>query len=109
MIVFAIATGFALQLPRAVVATQPVDEAEKQELRSAGIPLAASAMGLIRAIVGFVAFMLAFDFKNSGAPLWQLGIRGRPPPSSGSSWGRCSRRGCVGWRPRNASSSARSW
>ena len=74
MIVFAIATGFALQLPRAVVATQPVDEVEKQELRSAGITLAASAMGLVRAIVGFVAFMLAFDFKNSGAPLWQLGF-----------------------------------
>jgi MFS family permease len=74
VIVFAVATGFALQLPQAVVATQPVDEAEKQELRSAGITLAASAMGLVRAIVGFVAFMLAFDFKNSGAPLWQLGF-----------------------------------
>ena len=74
MIVFAVATAFAVQLPRAVVATQPVDEVEKQELRSAGITLAASAMGLVRAIVGFVAFMLAFDFKNSGAPLWQLGF-----------------------------------
>lgn len=74
MVVFAVATGFALQLPQAVVATEPVDEVEKQELRSAGITLAASAMGLIRAIVGFVAFMLAFDFKDSGAPLWQLGF-----------------------------------
>jgi MFS family permease len=74
MVVFAVATGFAVQLPQAVVATQPVDEVEKQELRSAGITLAASAMGLIRGIVGFVAFMLAFDFKNSGAPLWQLGF-----------------------------------
>lgn len=74
MIVFAAATGFALQLPHVVVATEPADDLEKQELRSAGILLAASAMGLVRGIVGFVSFMLAFDFKNSGAPLWHLGF-----------------------------------
>ncbi len=77
LIVFAVATGFAVQLPQARGRDEPVDEAERQELRSAGITLAASAMGLVRGIVGFVAFMLAFDFKNSGAPLWQLGLRGR--------------------------------
>ena len=36
--------------------------------------LAASAMGLMRGIVGFLAFMLAFDFKSTGAPLWELGV-----------------------------------
>jgi MFS family permease len=56
------------------VAVEPADEAERQELRSAGILLAASAMGLVRGIVGFVAFMLAFDFKNNDAPLWHLGL-----------------------------------
>jgi MFS family permease len=74
LIVFAAAAVYALQLPQVAVATQPADEAEKQELRSAGIFLAASAMGLIRAIVGFVSFMLAFDFKNHDAPLWSLGL-----------------------------------
>jgi len=74
LVAFAVAAVLALQLPQAVVATQPVNEAEKEELRSAGIMLAASAMGLVRAIVGFVAFMLAFDFKNSDAPLWYLGL-----------------------------------
>jgi MFS family permease len=74
IIAFAAGTVFALQLPQVAVATQPAGEAEKEELRSAGIVLAASAMGLIRAIVGFVSFMLAFDFKNSGSPLWHLGL-----------------------------------
>ena len=91
-----------------MVATQPVDEVEKQELRSAGITLAASAMGLVRGIVGFVAFMLAFDFKNGGAPLWQLGFVAAAA-QLGFFIGAVSRPGCVGWRPRNASSSAPSW
>ena len=73
-IVFFIGTVLSFQLPATTVATQPADEAELEELRSAGIVHAASAMGLIRGIVGFLAFMLAFDFKNSGAPLWQLGF-----------------------------------
>jgi hypothetical protein len=25
-------------------------------------------------MVGFLSFMLAFDFKNAGSPLWQLGL-----------------------------------
>jgi len=74
LVVFAAAAVFALQLPQIAVASQPADEIEKQELRSAGILLASSAMGLVRAIVGFVAFMLAFDFKNDDAPLWHLGL-----------------------------------
>lgn len=74
MIVFAVATGFALKLPRTSVAEQPVDKVEREELRSAGIKLASSAMALVRGVVGFLSFMLAFDFKNSGAPLWYLGV-----------------------------------
>ncbi len=31
-------------------------------------------MAVIRGIVGFLSFMLAFAFKNAGAPLWQLGV-----------------------------------
>lgn len=73
-LVFAVATGFALQLPRVSVAEAPADQAEREELRGAGITLASSAMALVRGIVGFLAFMLAFDFKNGGAPLWYLGV-----------------------------------
>ena len=73
-IIFAIGTIVALQLPPTTVAVAPPGESEREELRSAGIVHASSAMGLIRGIVGFLAFMLAFDFKSNGSPLWQLGL-----------------------------------
>jgi MFS family permease len=73
-IVFVVGTGLALRLRPTVVAIEPVDEAEREELRSAGIVLASSAMGLLRGIVGFLSFMLAFGFKDRDAPLWQLGL-----------------------------------
>jgi hypothetical protein len=72
MVVFIGAAITAFQLPPARVASQPPGEAERMELRAAGIFLAASAMGLLRAIVGFLLFMLAFYFKDLG--LVQLGI-----------------------------------
>jgi MFS family permease len=74
IVVFVAATVTAIQLPPTRIATEPPGEAERAELRAAGIFLAASAMGLLRGIVGFLAFMLAFYFKNIGAPLWQLGV-----------------------------------
>ena len=73
-VVFAVGTILALQLPPTKVAAEPEGEAEREELRSAGIRHASVAMSLIRGMVGFLAFMLAFDFKNSGAPLWKLGF-----------------------------------
>lgn len=73
-VVFAVGTIFALQLPPTTVAAEPEGEAEREELRSAGITHAAVAMSILRGMVGFLAFMLAFDFKNAGAPLWQLGF-----------------------------------
>lgn len=72
-IVFAVGTVLALQLPPTTVAAEPPGEAEKEELRSAGIVLASSAMSVMRAIVGFLAFMLAFAIKENGA-LWELGL-----------------------------------
>ena len=69
-IVFAVGTILALQLPPTTVAAEPAGE----ELRSAGIMHASVAMSLIRGMVGFLSFMLAFEFKNAGAPLWQLGL-----------------------------------
>jgi len=73
-VVFAVGTILALQLPPTTVAAEPEGEAEREELRSAGITHASTAMSLIRGMVGFLSFMLAFDFKNEGAPLWQLGF-----------------------------------
>ncbi len=73
-IVFTVATGLALKLPPTTVAAEPEGEAEREELRSAGIFLAGTSMAVIRGVVGFLSFMLAFAFKNAGAPLWQLGV-----------------------------------
>ncbi len=72
-IVFGVGTVLALRLTPTTVAAQPADEAEKQELRSAGILLASSAMSLMRGVVGFLSFMLAFAIKENGA-LWELGL-----------------------------------
>ena len=75
-IVFAIGAGFATMLPKVVVATEPPGAAEKLELKSAGIRLAASAMGLIRAAVGLLLLVLAFAFKAGDIPLWFVGAAG---------------------------------
>jgi hypothetical protein len=53
---------------------EPEGQEERAELRSAGIVLAASGMALLRAIVGFLAFLVAFHFRRSDAPSWWYGI-----------------------------------
>ena len=72
IVVFAIGTVLAFSLPQAAVAAEPVGEAEEAELRSRGIFLAASSMGLMRAIVGFLVFLLAFALREQ--PRWHLGL-----------------------------------
>jgi hypothetical protein len=71
-VAFVIGAVLSFRLPAATVAVAPPDDMEKQELRSGAILLAASAMGILRAIVGFVAFLLAFDYKGEDA--WKLGV-----------------------------------
>jgi MFS family permease len=73
-VVFVVGTALALKLPPTTVAVEPPGEAEEEELRSAGIFLAGTSMAVIRGVVGFLSFMLAFAFKDDGAPLWQLGL-----------------------------------
>jgi MFS family permease len=51
-------------LPRDVVASKPAQKQEKVELRSAGIRLAAGAMMLIRASIGFLTFHLLFWLRK---------------------------------------------
>jgi MFS family permease len=62
----ATAAILATRLSKAVVAEAPPDTAEAIELRGAGIVHAAEAMGLLRGIVGFLTFLLAFDLKGGG-------------------------------------------
>src|SRR3954447_10444187 len=63
------ASALATRLARAAVAPEPADTVEEIELRGAGIVHAAEAMGLLRGVVGFLTFLLAFDLKGGGNDL----------------------------------------
>lgn len=56
----------AWQLPREVVAAKPAEREEQRELRSIPVVLAASAMGLVRAAIGFLFFHLLFWLRDEG-------------------------------------------
>ncbi len=102
-LVFVAAAVFGFRIPSTKVAENPADSEEKAELRGSGIILAASAMGYLRAVVGFLTMFLAFelrtfdpgpsgagveighqvreamglvrlDLRSGGAPAWQFGL-----------------------------------
>jgi hypothetical protein len=56
----------AVSLPRTQVAPEPAGSAEEEELHSAGVVLASEAMGLLRGVVGFLTFLLAFALRGGG-------------------------------------------
>ena len=74
VVAFGVAAFLALKIPRTRIASEDAGEAEKRELRGAGILLAASAMALLRGIVGFLTFLLAFSLRNGDAPTWWFGV-----------------------------------
>ena len=71
--VFVVAMLAANRLPRDVVAATPVLREEREELRSAGVLLAAGSMALIRATIGFLTFHLYF-WLNQDYGLVQFGF-----------------------------------
>ncbi len=71
--VFAAATAAAYRIPRTRIAAQSPGPVERAELRGAGILLAASAMAVLRAVVGFLSFLVAFALRADGAPAWWFG------------------------------------
>jgi hypothetical protein len=71
VLVYLAATFAGLRIPATQVAAAPATAAEAAELHSAGIRLAASAMGLVRGIVGFLTFLMLFDLRDD--PTWQMG------------------------------------
>ncbi|HEX3621392.1 MAG TPA: MFS transporter [Acidimicrobiales bacterium] len=44
------------------------------ELHSASVRMAATAMGVLRAVVGFLTFLVAFAFRREHAPAWWFGV-----------------------------------
>ena len=71
---FAVAGVLGLRIPRTTVAIDAIEAEEIHELRSGGILLGASAIGLVRGIVGFLTFMLAFALRVEKAPTYWYGI-----------------------------------
>ena len=49
-------------------------QVEREELHAPSILLGASGMGLLRGIVGFLAFLLAFNLQGHHRPVWELGV-----------------------------------
>lgn len=65
-VVAAVQAISATALPAVAVAEDPPDVAEQEELRGAGVVLASEAMGLLRGVVGFLTFLLAFALRGGG-------------------------------------------
>jgi len=64
VIAFLAAALNANRLPKTVVATTPADALETEELHSASVVAAANAMRVLRGIVGFMFFHLAFWLRR---------------------------------------------
>jgi MFS family permease len=71
VVAYVAATLAALRIPATQVASEPATAAESAELRGVGVLLAASAMGLVRGIVGFLTFLLLFELRDD--PTWNMG------------------------------------
>ncbi len=68
-IVFGVAAFAASRIPATVVASEAPDAAELAELRSSSIRLGAIGMGVLRGIVGFLTFLLAFSLRGGAEDL----------------------------------------
>jgi len=64
----------AFRIPRAARPAPPVAPIEQAELHAASIRLAATAMTVLRAAVGFLTFLAAFDLKRTHARPWLFGV-----------------------------------
>jgi hypothetical protein len=71
---FTLAGLAATRIPATRVAATAADEVERAELRGGGILLAASAMAVLRGLVGFLSFHLAFWLRGDEAPTYWFGI-----------------------------------
>lgn len=67
-VLFAAGAAFGLKIPSTLVAESGPDEDERAELRSTGIILAASTMAYVRAVVGFLTMLIAFELRGGVDP-----------------------------------------
>jgi hypothetical protein len=71
VVVYLAAAIAGLRIPKTQIAATRATAEESAELHGTGIRLAASAMGLVRGIVGFLTFLLLFDLRDD--PTWHIG------------------------------------
>ncbi|HTC81529.1 MAG TPA: MFS transporter, partial [Acidimicrobiia bacterium] len=64
----------AFRIPKSPKTALPVPPEEEAELHASSIRLAATAMAVLRAAVGFLTFLAAFDLKRSHAASWLFGL-----------------------------------
>ncbi len=74
VVVFGAGVVIAWRVPKVQVAAGPESAEGRAELRGVGLLLAASAMALLRGIVGFLTFLLAFSLRTDGSPTWHFGV-----------------------------------
>jgi MFS family permease len=70
-IVFVVGSLLAIKIPRAEAVAAPETSLEREELHAPSIILAGSAMGVLRGVVGFLTFFVAFALKDS---VFSLGV-----------------------------------
>ncbi len=68
VMIFIAAALMGFRIPSTMVAARPVEQAERAELKGAGILVASSAMGYLRGAVGFITMLLAFDLRGGIDP-----------------------------------------
>lgn len=74
MIVFCLVVPLGAQLPRTSIASEPMQQDERSDLRSGGIVLAASAMAVLRGMTGFTLFLVAFWLRREDASTIWFGL-----------------------------------
>jgi MFS family permease len=73
-VVFAAGAVAGLRIPPAEVAPAEEPPDAEAELHRTSILVAASQMAVMRGIVGFLAFLLAFSLRRDGAAPWWFGL-----------------------------------
>lgn len=82
-VVFLAAAVAGIRLPAATVAGRPPERSTDIRVRSTDIAepvrdlrlsAAAAVMALLRAVLGFLTFLVAFGFRRTDAPAWWFGI-----------------------------------
>ncbi|HJM28938.1 MAG: MFS transporter [Acidimicrobiales bacterium] len=73
-ITFSFAVIASLKLPKSKIATTPEQEQEREELRSVGIIRASNGMGVLRGVIGFFTFLVAFAYRGGTDDLDLSGV-----------------------------------